>query len=224
MHREGRKGRGGWALRSALALGLIAATGSQRFAGGAAAQGGPLPDLVVDEGVLQSSLNIQFQTFSGSSCAMQEKCIFYPGLKKLLRFTTRVVNLGNADFFLGNPFGNPLFQFSPCHGHYHFEGYADYNLVNLATGAKITGHKQGFCLLDSQQVVPGSPSSGYNCGFQGISAGWADVYGSSLDCQWVDITDVPPGNYLLAVEVNSEQQIPESIFKNNTGVATVTIP
>ena len=38
----------------------------------------------------------------------------------------------------------------------------------------------------------------YDCSNQGIQAGWSDLYGNSLDCQWLDVTDVPPGDYFLA--------------------------
>ena len=40
------------------------------------------------------------------------------------------------------------------------------------------------------------------CSDQGIQAGWADVYGAHLDCQWIDVTDVPAGIYTLEIEVN----------------------
>jgi hypothetical protein len=31
----------------------------------------------------------------------------------------------------------------------------------------------------------------YTCRFQGVQAGWVDEYLAGLDCQWIDITDVP---------------------------------
>ena len=33
----------------------------------------------------------------------------------------------------------------------------------------------------------------YNCGRQGIQRGWADSYYNGLECQYIDVTDVPPG-------------------------------
>ena len=57
----------------------------------------------------------------------------------------------------------------------------------------------------------------YGCstGNQGISANCGDLYGRYLDCQWIDVTDVPLGIYLLRLQVNPDYLVPESDHKNN---------
>ena len=54
-----------------------------------------------------------------------------------------------------------------------------------------------------------------HCGYQGISAGWADVYHRGLDCQWIDITGVPSGRYVLEVAINPAHVIQEHNYSNN---------
>ena len=168
---------------------------------------GGLPDLVVDAGRLTGSIDVVNLTFSSTSCEMQEGSIGAPGTRKLLRFDVAVVNGGNGHLVVGNPAdpSNPyaeFFQYSPCHRHYHLEGFTDYELLRLDASVAAAGHKQAFCLMDILRYGTG-PSQGYNCSNQGISSGWADLYSKNLSGQWVDITGVPDGNYVLYVKVNA---------------------
>ena len=80
---------------------------------------------------------------------------------------------------------------------------------------------------DTIQAVfrPGVNCQGtYDCDYQGISAGHADLYGSGLDCQGIDVTDVPSGDYILRVDVNPGRLFPEISFENNSTSIPVHIP
>lgn len=47
------------------------------------------------------------------------------------------------------------------------------------------------------------PSHGYTCANQGITSGWADLYYKQLSGQWIDITGIPEGDYIVRVEINA---------------------
>src|SRR5688572_17776507 len=152
-----------------------------------------LPDLTIDANRLQASVIFEKKGFGKGSCAAAEGCVLGPGKRTLMRFDLTTPNIGAADLVLGNPQDNlHLFHFDSCHGHYHFEHYATYELLDSAGAQIITGRKQAFCLMDSEPISPDAGPRTYTCSYQGISAGWADTYGRVLDCQWLDVTGVPP--------------------------------
>ncbi len=43
--------------------------------------------------------------------------------------------------------------------------------------------------------------------FQGITAGCKDVYYYNIDCQWIDVTELPLGTYTLRVAINPEYKV-----------------
>ena len=199
-----------------------------------------LPDLAVDSPRLQHSVVFQIKNFSRNDCALQEGSVFSAGKRTLMRFDVSTANAGAVDLFLGDPALRPdLFTYSPCHRHYHFNGYASYELLDASGKTLVTGRKQAFCLEDFELYSPTAGPAKYTCGYQGISVGWADTYGSYLDGQWLDITGIPPGSYQLRVIINPYNVVGkkypgynaaaaaatrESDYGNNTATVPVTIP
>src|SRR6266852_5592954 len=140
------------------------------------------------------NFSITPQTFVASDCAVVEGCAVV-GARKLLKFDFLCWNAGNADVHLGSPQQNPQwYVFSPCHGHYHLKHFNDYALYDCK-GKQRTGLKQAFCLMDVEKRSSPAGTKKFTCSDQGVTAGWADVYGSGLDCQWIDITGIPEGEY-----------------------------
>jgi hypothetical protein len=93
----------------------------------------------------------------------------------------------------------------------------------------LTGGKRSYCMEDSS-ILPGwssplVPCSGSStCTDQGLQVGWKDVYGPSLDCQYLDITDLAPGRYVLEQCVNPFRVDIEASYDNNCIRTDVTIP
>lgn len=186
-----------------------------------------LPDIdmtVVGEDTL-ASIYTQTLTFTEQSCPFVDQCLGGTGPRRLLRFDTITPNLGDADFYVGNPTANPeLFEQSECSGSWLFANYAEYRLLD-ETGAEAgTGHKSAFALIDLAPFTmdAGPPQYGFGEDM-GISVGWADIYGAGLDCQWVDITDLPAGDYTLELSINPLQVVTESSYDNNILQLAVTI-
>jgi hypothetical protein len=185
-------------------------------------------DLTVSEERAIDTAFVEWAYFAEDSCALVEECVGGTGWRRLLRFETFTPNVGTADLKLGAPdTSNPVFEYSSCHDHFHFKGYAQYDL--LAEGGSIAaeGHKQAFCLLDSERTsddddVRDRPR--YDCDDQGISKGWGDSYTADLDCQWVDVTDVPAGEYQLRIRINESRTLQELRYDNNEITIPIEIP
>jgi hypothetical protein len=109
------------------------------------------------------------------------------------------------------------------------------------------GDKIGFCLWDISRIGSSGPESAvYNGGGNwcaasgnvgggpgatalqmGTSEGWRDVYGFTINLQWIDITNLSPGSYYLAGRADPEGFIEESDETNNGyafGVSPSIVP
>lgn len=192
--------------------------------GVACTAGGCVPgDLTIDRARVRPEVVARW--FDSASCEIGEGCVDGPGARTLLRFDLETPNLGPGDVFLGTPTEGDLFTFGECHGHFHFQGYAAYRLLDAGGAEAAHGRKMAFCLLDtSRRSDDAAPFSRYTCSFQGISAGWSDSYTKDLPCQWVDVTDVAPGAYTLEVTVNPEGTLAETDVTNNVVTVPVTVP
>lgn len=187
----------------------------------------PLPDLVVSSERLAKEILFDTIHVTETSCAVAEACVGGPGDRKVLRFSVEAINQGQVTLQVPPPDERPdLFTYSTCHGHYHFQGFASYELLDQNGKVVLTGRKQAYCMEDTVQVMPGPEvacSKQFDCSNQGIQAGWSDLYGNALDCQWLDVTDTPPGEYSLRVTLNPGRAFQELTFENNTATVPVTI-
>ncbi len=208
------------------------------------------PDLVVDVSSL-ALYRVSTEEFTPSHCAVEENAT-QAGHRRLLRFTFTTPNVGDGDLVVGAPRDHPeLFTWGTCHGHHHFREYADYRLWEPETYAQwlalrwlrpdaapgelleahphladgfVAGHKQGFCVMDVRPYVLTYAGNYWSCSEnQGIRRGWADEYGAGLDGQWIDVTDVHAGVYVLEAEVNPERVFTELDHSNNWAAVVVAV-
>ncbi len=204
----------------------LAACGDNQRVPDAAIDAPRQPDLVLIGDRMANTIVVAPGTFADTDCEVVEQCVGAPGMRQLLRFDTVTANLGTADLVVGPPpppgESGGVFEWSPCHMHHHVKNYARYELRD-ASGVVVAGRKQSFCLHDVEAVRPEAASHGFQCGNQGISAGWADIYNRNLPCQWIDVTGVPTGTYTLHVEVNATHDLDESSTANNAWSQEVSL-
>lgn len=168
-------------------------------------------DIVGVKEKILNEINIGYKYFDaleeGSSSEFQG-CVRAPGWRQLLRFTSSSINVGKTLLHLGDFFANEfiqrgLYEFDPCHLHYHFQHYENYLFGN------VTGRKTGF-FLQTTWRYHNNAWTDFNtpysyCSYQGISVGWGDDYYSGLDCQWIDVTGVVKGKYNLKTALNPDK-------------------
>ncbi|MGB3050512.1 MAG: lysyl oxidase family protein [Polyangiales bacterium] len=200
--------------------------------GGAAGMGGgagTLPDLTATV----SNIQMEFDT-TVPAADLLEGCASASSGIDILRFSGTTHNLGPADVVIGDPgcpnceqnplavCAHPNFICAPADGHGHYQNFAAYELLD-ETGQNVVaqGHKQGFCLRDS---FCSFGSLTFDCDFQGLAAGCSDIYGYTLGCQYIEITGVPAGNYLVRMTSDPLNLFAETNETNNAHSVPVTIP
>lgn len=163
------------------------------------------PDIEIDQNMLRNTVELVYLD-SPNICEVEDGCLRAFGGRYVIQFTTRFFNVGNTDYYIGKTPPSPnipsdQFIWDPCHNHWHYIGYAEYLLYD-ANGARVSiGTKPGFCVVDL--FCPDPALRRYVCSNMGLSPTCADVYIKGIDgCQYIDITDIPPGDYTMVVRLN----------------------
>jgi glucose/arabinose dehydrogenase len=121
---------------------------------------------------------------------------------------------------------------SPDHRHWHLLGFDRYELRRAGRSAPaVRDRKTGFCLGDrypaTKRRLPAAPPSAVytgRCGLgepellgiqEGISVGYGDNYQANLEGQYLPLTGLRSGRYVLAHHVNAQRGLRELDYKNN---------
>jgi hypothetical protein len=132
------------------------------------------------------------------------------------------------------------FVVSETHRHWHLLGFERYELLTPAGESVGRDRKTGFCLGDRYDAhasarIPGEPARAVwtqECGrgqaerlrlLEGISPGFGDDYVPLLEGQYVDVTGLPAGRYVLVHRVNPVRDIRESSHGNNAASALLEL-
>lgn len=189
----------------------------------------PVLDLAATSAVLDTD-PIEVRVFDpeveGDRCLIDRGCVGGPGRRRLLRFSTTVANVGEADLLLGSPMDSVAPTINTCAGEPRFAAFVRYELVD-STGAVARQDVPAACTPGTSQLaLP------FDCDFQGLWRDFSQLYGPTSifdagqdDCRWLDITDVLPGDYTLRVTVNPDATLRESNLGNNTPLELpLTVP
>lgn len=123
------------------------------------------------------------------------------------------------------------FVFHEGHDHMHFDAFEQYRLIDPTGQIVAESAKVSFCLRDSLRIsdaplpTVGPLGSAESCGAneQSINAGFADHYHQFLPDQWIDITGVAAGDYVVEITVDPLGLLLEADETNNVGTFSVSI-
>jgi len=144
------------------------------------------------------------------------------------------------------------YEFHPAHAHFHYKNFGQallYRLNRDGTMDKVReSRKNGFCMIDVENTRFGvddhglaykgeAPRTYYfpRCNapterdehgtymVNGISVGWADVYNWFLADQYIEISGVPDGLYVIETRANPIRSVHETTFDDNTARATIRL-
>jgi hypothetical protein len=122
--------------------------------------------------------------------------------------------------------GTIRFEANLTHHHWHLLPFEAYELRRAGDGALVTtARKAGFCLTDTRRLN-GTRKAKHTafCGKnrpdllligEGISPGWGDLYGPEREGQFVDVTGLPAGGYLVVNRVNAGRAIRETRYDDD---------
>jgi hypothetical protein len=162
-------------------------------------------------------------------------------LSTLLMTADQLIELADGSTALNPAVGVLQYVHAETHEHWHLLRFMTYELRRARDYRLVEpDQKTGFCLGDRYDVdpltqAPGEPPDrvyNTNCGpeqtdllqiDEGISVGWGDVYEAWRDAQYLDVTGLPAGDYVLVHRVNPGRLLRESRYSNDASSALISL-
>jgi Lysyl oxidase len=134
--------------------------------------------------------------------------------------------------------GTMGFDSRPGHDHWHFQQFAQYQLLTKNKKLAVRSHKQGFCIAPTDPIdllllhAEWQPTFdfGGRCGSPSalwvremLPVGWGDTYFQSVAGQSFNITHVPNGTYYIEVIANPEKVLYETTTRNDVSLRKVIL-
>jgi Lysyl oxidase len=180
---------------------------------GAAADGGEsLADLVLELPADEEAFDLEQRLVSEDSCELYEGCARGHGLRSLLNLRFALRNVGADSIHIGRPADSRLFDLSPCQSTYTLYDFFEAELLNPAGDRVAHASLSTNCIADE--------AGNFDCVSQGLGAGERTTQPMS-QCDFIDITDVPTGDYTLRLTVNPNHTVCESNYSNNATSMTI---
>jgi hypothetical protein len=129
------------------------------------------------------------------------------------------------------------YEFHPAHAHFHYRNFAVSALLREDGTVAAAGRKNGFCMVDvenyafamkgdaARTYVPPAclaPTEGDEI-VNGISVGWADVYNWYLADQFIEVSGLTDGHYVLTTTADPASTIVELDDDNNCTAARIEL-
>jgi hypothetical protein len=135
--------------------------------------------------------------------------------------------------------GTMGFDSAHGHDHWHFQQFAEYQLLDANKKLVLRSQKVGFCIAPSDAVdmllpraqwQPASTGLAGQCGSptalwvrEMVPLGWGDTYLQFLAGQAFDITRLPNGTYYVEVAANPEHVLHETSTANDVSLRKVIL-
>lgn len=135
------------------------------------------------------------------------------------------------------PSAATMFFAGDGHNHWHVRDLQEFTIASTNDRAKVLrrGAKSGFCFWDNYRygsTAPAyyHPSTTSACAMRtdgtvpmGLSVGWGDEYPSSIAFQYIDISGLPNGDYVVTLKADLAGEFMEADDENNTAWAEIRI-